>query len=180
VGAQRIRLEMLRKPPQDWAIPSTRTINRVLIRHGLVTPRKRRRPKAMELAAGEPRFARMAYKSPEDYANTLEGAVTVMRRRPAATSARSRSGRVTTASPSRSPAMAACSRTGRTRRSARCASIERARSSQRSRPAARLTRNRCPRCVPISSKLPWARTSERHRAWSEVVSTTGFEPVLPP
>jgi transposase InsO family protein len=44
-GAQRIRLEMLRKPPQDWAIPSTRTINRVLIRHGLVTPRKRRRPR---------------------------------------------------------------------------------------------------------------------------------------
>jgi transposase InsO family protein len=44
-GAQRIRLEMLRKPPQDWAIPSTRTINRVLIRHGLVTSRKRRRPR---------------------------------------------------------------------------------------------------------------------------------------
>jgi transposase InsO family protein len=44
-GAQRIRLEMLRKPPQDWAIPSTRTINRVLIRHGLVTPRKRGRPR---------------------------------------------------------------------------------------------------------------------------------------
>src|SRR5215213_6038310 len=42
-GGQRIRLEMLRKPPQDWVIPSTRTINRVLIRHGLVTPRKRRR-----------------------------------------------------------------------------------------------------------------------------------------
>jgi transposase InsO family protein len=44
-GAQRIRLEMLRKPPEDWVIPSTRTINRVLIRHGLVTPRKRRRPR---------------------------------------------------------------------------------------------------------------------------------------
>src|SRR5829696_8322978 len=44
-GAQRIRLEMLRKPPQDWAIPSTRTINRVLIRHGLVTTRKRGRPR---------------------------------------------------------------------------------------------------------------------------------------
>jgi transposase InsO family protein len=44
-GAQRIRLEMLRKPPQDWVIPSIRTINRVLIRHGLVTPRKRRRPR---------------------------------------------------------------------------------------------------------------------------------------
>ena len=44
-GAQRIRLEMLRKPPQDWAIPSTRTIDRVLIRNGLVTPLKRRRPR---------------------------------------------------------------------------------------------------------------------------------------
>jgi S-DNA-T family DNA segregation ATPase FtsK/SpoIIIE len=38
-------------------------------------------PKAMELAAGEPLFARLAYKNPLDYANTLEDAVTVMRDR---------------------------------------------------------------------------------------------------
>ena len=37
-------------------------------------------PKAMELAAGEPLFARMAYTSPADYADTLEDAVVVMRR----------------------------------------------------------------------------------------------------
>ena len=40
-------------------------------------------PKAMELAAGEPLFARMAYKNPEDYAETLEDAVVVMRDRQA-------------------------------------------------------------------------------------------------
>ena len=38
-------------------------------------------PKAMELAAGEPLFARLAYADPEDYAHTLEDAVVVMRRR---------------------------------------------------------------------------------------------------
>jgi S-DNA-T family DNA segregation ATPase FtsK/SpoIIIE len=38
-------------------------------------------PKAMELAAGEPLFARMAYKNPADYAATLEDAVAVMRER---------------------------------------------------------------------------------------------------
>jgi DNA segregation ATPase FtsK/SpoIIIE, S-DNA-T family len=38
-------------------------------------------PKAMELAAGEPLFARVAYAEPEDYAHTLEDAVAVMRER---------------------------------------------------------------------------------------------------
>ena len=38
-------------------------------------------PKAMELAAGEPLFARMAYKNPADYADTLEDAVMVMQDR---------------------------------------------------------------------------------------------------
>ena len=38
-------------------------------------------PKAMELAAGEPLFARMAYKSPVDYADILEDAVAVMQAR---------------------------------------------------------------------------------------------------
>lgn len=38
-------------------------------------------PKAMELAAGEPLFARMAYKDPADYAELLEDAVVVMRER---------------------------------------------------------------------------------------------------
>jgi S-DNA-T family DNA segregation ATPase FtsK/SpoIIIE len=35
-------------------------------------------PKAMELAAGEPLFTRLAYADPEDYARTLEDAVVVM------------------------------------------------------------------------------------------------------
>ena len=38
-------------------------------------------PKAMELAAGEPLFTHMAYADPEDYAQTLEDAVVVMRER---------------------------------------------------------------------------------------------------
>jgi DNA segregation ATPase FtsK/SpoIIIE, S-DNA-T family len=38
-------------------------------------------PKAMELAAGEPLFTRMAYKNPTDYADILEDAVAVMRDR---------------------------------------------------------------------------------------------------
>ena len=44
-GAKRIRMELLRKPPVDWAIPATRTINRILVRQGLVIPRKRKRPR---------------------------------------------------------------------------------------------------------------------------------------
>jgi S-DNA-T family DNA segregation ATPase FtsK/SpoIIIE len=38
-------------------------------------------PKAMELAAGEPLFARLAYADPADYAQTLEDAVVIMRER---------------------------------------------------------------------------------------------------
>jgi S-DNA-T family DNA segregation ATPase FtsK/SpoIIIE len=40
-------------------------------------------PKAMELAAGEPLFARLAYRGPADYAQTLEDAVVVMQERQA-------------------------------------------------------------------------------------------------
>jgi S-DNA-T family DNA segregation ATPase FtsK/SpoIIIE len=40
-------------------------------------------PKAMELAAGEPLFARLAYRDPVDYAQALEDAVVVMRERQA-------------------------------------------------------------------------------------------------
>ena len=40
-------------------------------------------PKAMELAAGEPLFDRMAYATPEDFAELLEDAVLVMRERQA-------------------------------------------------------------------------------------------------
>jgi S-DNA-T family DNA segregation ATPase FtsK/SpoIIIE len=40
-------------------------------------------PKAMELAAGEPLFARLAYSGPADYAQTLEDAVVVMQERQA-------------------------------------------------------------------------------------------------
>lgn len=43
-GAKRIRMELLRRPP-GWVVPSTRTINRVLVRHGLVVERKRKRPR---------------------------------------------------------------------------------------------------------------------------------------
>uniref|UniRef100_UPI003B3ACB10 integrase core domain-containing protein n=1 Tax=Nakamurella sp. TaxID=1869182 RepID=UPI003B3ACB10 len=44
-GAKRIRMELLRKPA-GLTVPSTATINRILIRHGLVTPRKRKRPRS--------------------------------------------------------------------------------------------------------------------------------------
>jgi transposase len=44
-GAKRIRMELLRKPPQGQTIPATATINRILIGLGLVQPRKRKRPK---------------------------------------------------------------------------------------------------------------------------------------
>ncbi len=43
-GAKRIRMELLKKPGA-LTVPSTATINRILIRHGLVTPRKRKRPR---------------------------------------------------------------------------------------------------------------------------------------
>ena len=45
-GAKRIRMELLKKPPADVQIPSTGTVNRILIRHGLVVQRKRKRPRA--------------------------------------------------------------------------------------------------------------------------------------
>lgn len=44
-GAKRIRMELLRKPA-GLTVPSTATINRILIRHGLVTPRRRKRPRS--------------------------------------------------------------------------------------------------------------------------------------
>jgi transposase InsO family protein len=44
-GAKRIRLELLKKPPEGQTIPATATINRILIGLGLVAPRKRKRPK---------------------------------------------------------------------------------------------------------------------------------------
>lgn len=53
-GAKRIRLELLRADP-PWhpgegldaaAVPSTATINRILVRHGLVKPRPRKRPRS--------------------------------------------------------------------------------------------------------------------------------------
>jgi transposase InsO family protein len=44
-GAKRIRLEMLRRPPGDLVVPSERTINRILARQGLVSPRPRKRPR---------------------------------------------------------------------------------------------------------------------------------------
>ena len=44
-GAKRIRMELLKKPPDGQVVPSTRTINRILVRQGLVVPRKRKRPR---------------------------------------------------------------------------------------------------------------------------------------
>lgn len=45
-GAKRIRLELLRKPEDGVMVPSTATINRILRRKGLVTPRPRKKPKS--------------------------------------------------------------------------------------------------------------------------------------
>src|SRR5215213_4427108 len=42
-GAKRLRMELLRKPPEGLMIPSTSTVNRILVRHGLVLQRKRKR-----------------------------------------------------------------------------------------------------------------------------------------
>jgi len=44
-GAKRIRLELLRRPPEGIALPSERTINRILAGQGLVSPRPRKRPR---------------------------------------------------------------------------------------------------------------------------------------
>src|SRR5215210_8294474 len=44
-GAKRIRMELLKRPPDEVAIPSTRTVNRILVRQGQVVPRKRKRPR---------------------------------------------------------------------------------------------------------------------------------------
>jgi transposase InsO family protein len=44
-GAKRIRLELLRRPPDGLAVPSERTINRIFARQGLVVPRPRKRPR---------------------------------------------------------------------------------------------------------------------------------------
>src|SRR5215210_8311223 len=44
-GAKRIRMELLKKPPEDQVVPSTRTVNRILVRHGLVVQRRRKRPR---------------------------------------------------------------------------------------------------------------------------------------
>jgi transposase InsO family protein len=44
-GAKRIRLELLRHPPEGLVMPSERTINRILARQGLMSPRPRKRPR---------------------------------------------------------------------------------------------------------------------------------------
>jgi transposase InsO family protein len=44
-GAKRIRLELLRRPPADLVVPSERTVNRILARQGLMSPRPRKRPR---------------------------------------------------------------------------------------------------------------------------------------
>ena len=44
-GAKRIRLELLRRPPEGIALPSERTIIRIFARQGLMPPRPRKRPR---------------------------------------------------------------------------------------------------------------------------------------
>jgi transposase InsO family protein len=44
-GAKRIRLELLRRPPEGMTLPSERTINRIFARQGLASPRPRKRPR---------------------------------------------------------------------------------------------------------------------------------------
>ena len=44
-GAKRIRLELLKNPPDGMTVPSTSTLNRILVRQGLVVQRKRKRPR---------------------------------------------------------------------------------------------------------------------------------------
>ena len=44
-GAKRIRLELLKNPPDGLTVPSTSTLNRILVRQGLVVQRKRKRPR---------------------------------------------------------------------------------------------------------------------------------------
>ena len=38
-------MELLKKPPDGVLIPSAATVNRILVRHGLVLQRKRKRPR---------------------------------------------------------------------------------------------------------------------------------------
>jgi transposase InsO family protein len=44
-GSKRIRMQLLRVPVPGMVVPSARTINRILLRHGLAQPRPRKRPK---------------------------------------------------------------------------------------------------------------------------------------
>jgi transposase InsO family protein len=44
-GSKRIRMQLLRAPVEGVVVPSERTINRILLRHGLAQPRPRKRPK---------------------------------------------------------------------------------------------------------------------------------------
>jgi transposase len=44
-GSKRIRMQLLRTPVSGLVVPSARTINRILLRHGLAQPRPRKRPK---------------------------------------------------------------------------------------------------------------------------------------
>jgi transposase InsO family protein len=44
-GSKRIRMQLLRSLAPDLVVPSARTINRILLRHGLAQPRPRKRPR---------------------------------------------------------------------------------------------------------------------------------------
>jgi hypothetical protein len=44
-GSKRIRLELLKNPPDGLVVPSRATINRILTRQQLVVPRRRKRPR---------------------------------------------------------------------------------------------------------------------------------------
>ena len=45
-GSRRIRLELLRKPTLGMVVPAERTIDRILIRHGLLRARPRKKPRS--------------------------------------------------------------------------------------------------------------------------------------
>jgi transposase-like protein len=45
-GSRRIRLELLRRPAPGVAVPAERTIDRILIRHGLLRARPHKKPKS--------------------------------------------------------------------------------------------------------------------------------------
>jgi transposase InsO family protein len=53
-GSRRIRMELLRRPPAGMSVPAERTIDRILIRQGLLRARPRKRPRESYLRFERP------------------------------------------------------------------------------------------------------------------------------